>query len=465
MSSPRLSRRITKYNKYKHNKYNYNSGDTLEDMLISKSDNSSSSSLNIDINSNNNSYNTNNNSNGVYDTYSSSDNYCEIVCSKHNILNCKCDIRINISTDIKIIPMSKNINNKNNANNNNKYKRNTNVRYLSNSGNVLSQLSANKNDLPKLNTNDPNYSNPLNLSKFNSTLKIPSISIDTNNNIDTNSDNNDNDEPLSPDLPLYPNSDPSRSTRINPQNIKSDLTQSNSDSSLASSHSSLASSYGNMTDCNLTFFECYQDMLDPSVISDINSVKYERSYIRSKGSLGQVIRSLIDMHDRIIPTSDYQMKLYSTIKMIIADYIPSYSNIYKDMNNKCSSYNESIYIMNIIYKNKYINTQTRYIPKHEMKPYEFSQIKETFKTIIDWASFIIDQAESDNIESIDYNNGTVSNGIRFLSDDNISITIPNDKLINNIINFCEELIGITNKAIMNWDMILQELKSKTQSLN
>lgn len=216
------------------------------------------------------------------------------------------------------------------------------------------------------------------------------------------------------------------------------------------SNSSFASSYGNDIFEYMSYFDKYD--IHASVKDDLLNVDYSSDYTRSKGSLGQVVRSLIDMHDRIHPENEYQKNLYPTIKMFIHEFVNSYSQIYYGMDNKCMSRSEMRYIHSIIYKNTYITTKST-SPRHERKPYRYSQLRETFRSIMNRAEHIKEQAEEGNLKELKRNVG-----IKYLSDDNLSITIPNENTYETLITFCEELIGITNRSINGWDIIIKQIQ-------
>lgn len=218
----------------------------------------------------------------------------------------------------------------------------------------------------------------------------------------------------------------------------SNISNASFDEMYGSTESFMSESFNSSSaiETRLSFIECNRMAIDDDVYTDLMiNTNFKPEYTRSKGSMGQIVRSLIDMYDRLIPINDYQQKLYPFIRKFITDFVLMYSNLVNKLNDSCQSYGDTQYISKLIYNKGYMyNVRNRIIPKHEKKPYGVSQLKETFKSIMDRAYIVRDII-----------------GVNELN--------KSSNLVNNLTEFSDEIIHVIKKYIKEWDVVIENLRS------
>jgi flagellar biosynthesis chaperone FliJ len=162
---------------------------------------------------------------------------------------------------------------------------------------------------------------------------------------------------------------------------------------------------------------------------DHTVVLYNKNYARSRGSLGQIIRSIEDMKERSQtpdPNNAYQVHLYPTIMDMCDKIVDRYVEL-------ISKVPHSEYIVFGHYLNGTNNDGQMKETKirHEKKAYRYSQMKETLKSV------------KDRLRHISAN-------ARRCSKD-ITRTKENRVIFKRVINFCSQFNSDVEGYIANWE--------------
>jgi hypothetical protein len=197
---------------------------------------------------------------------------------------------------------------------------------------------------------------------------------------------------------------------------------------------------------NLTESDESDGSVDPNVFDDLSksqdsdscpdftqidhtAVKYNRNFIRSRGALGQIIRSIADMKvrsQRPEPNNAYQVHLYPIISVMCDKIVDRYLNL-------ISKIPHSDYIVFGSYLNGTNNDgqMKETTIRHEKKAYRYSQMKETLKSVKDRLKHIL------------------ANSKRCSKD--ITRTKENRKIFKRVINFCLQFSSDVEGYIANWE--------------
>lgn len=171
----------------------------------------------------------------------------------------------------------------------------------------------------------------------------------------------------------------------------------------------------------------------------LNVVLYNRAYSRNKGTISQIIRSLVDMSERLLkPDNEYQTKLYPHIINECKSIVDKYNELLHTINpidNRLFGY----YLNGPLNNGKRKGTTTR----HEYKSYGVSEFKETLKSIDDRLRHI---KKDCNVKKRD-------------------ATITDNETFNRIVEFCDAYHLFINDKLKGWDEFIRTIRSENGNPN
>ncbi|VBB18530.1 hypothetical protein YASMINEVIRUS_993 [Yasminevirus sp. GU-2018] len=153
-------------------------------------------------------------------------------------------------------------------------------------------------------------------------------------------------------------------------------------------------------------------------------VSFNRIFSRNRGTLSQVVKSLSDMHDRLVdPINDYQKGLYPQIRQESVSLVASYERLVSAVDK--ADYSVFGYYLNGPQNNGKRRTTTT---KQEQKSYGVSEYQETLKSIDDRLRHI-------KIDCIRKTRDT---------------TRTDQDIFERVIKFCDEYHKIVTENLAQW---------------
>lgn len=166
----------------------------------------------------------------------------------------------------------------------------------------------------------------------------------------------------------------------------------------------------------------------------LDMIDYNSKYRRCRGTLSQIIKSLVDMDRRLNePKNDYQKSIYPMIQIQARIVIKKYNELLDNV------LLEDYYVFGR-YLNGYNNDGSRRktFTRHEQKTYEMSEYKETLKSIRDRARHI----QVDCMKKC--------NGGKY----------ANRETFERMIIFCGKITSHINERFEEWDGFIDDARKR-----
>ncbi len=164
----------------------------------------------------------------------------------------------------------------------------------------------------------------------------------------------------------------------------------------------------------------------------LDVVSFNRTYLRNRGTLSQIVKSLIDMSERLSkPTNEYQQGLYPHIQKECKITVDVYNNMLQEVDH--ADYNVFGFYLNGP-RNDGKRKATTTV--HEMKSYAMSEFKETHKSINDRLRHIKLDCQ------------------RKMHDN----TRNNHDVFARMIVFCDAYHIVIDNGIKTWDEFIEEFR-------
>ena len=173
---------------------------------------------------------------------------------------------------------------------------------------------------------------------------------------------------------------------------------------------------------------------------DHTVVRYNRNFTRSRGTLGQIVRSIQDMKDRSQnpdPNNAYQVNLYPEIILMCDKIVNRYLELISKIPH-CDYIVFGSYLNGTNNDGQMKETNIR----HEQKAYRYSQMKETLKSVRDRLRHILANAKRC---SKDYTRNR-----------------ENRKIFKRVINFCLQFLSDVESYIATWEYNVKKCREVCQ---
>jgi hypothetical protein len=165
----------------------------------------------------------------------------------------------------------------------------------------------------------------------------------------------------------------------------------------------------------------------------LNVVSFDRNFSRNRGTLSQIIKSLVDMSERLgSPTNEYQKGLYPHIQSECGELVDQYNKLVKNIDPQDN--NVFGYYLNGPQNNGKRKAISTY---HEQKKYSMSEFKETLKSINDRLRHIKFDCKR-KIDTAKDNDGTDT--------------------FNRVVTFCDDYYNVVKERTTSWDDFIKTFR-------
>lgn len=170
-------------------------------------------------------------------------------------------------------------------------------------------------------------------------------------------------------------------------------------------------------------------------VIDLSVVAFDRKFARNRGTLSQIVKSLLDMYDRLsTPFNDYQKTLYPHIQQECQHSVDEYVRLINDIDPN------DYFVFGNYLNGSFNNGRRKPTPTiHEQKSYGVSEFKETLKSINDRLRHIKNDCVRRNKTNIDGSDIYL--------------------LIDRVIIFCDEYHAVINSQLTNWHAFISHYRT------